>query len=91
MWCHNSVRGSPQEREVEEELYQDDVKKIPIMHTHIKEQFEEVDVPVKKTRYVTDPKIEVLKRKIKIEKPVKKQIIKEVPQLHVVDKVSVGR
>eukprot|EP01054_Gregarina_sp_Poly1_P003117 Gregarina_sp_Poly_1__3116@NODE_1879_length_3149_cov_7_537638_g1219_i0_p1_GENE_NODE_1879_length_3149_cov_7_537638_g1219_i0NODE_1879_length_3149_cov_7_537638_g1219_i0_p1_ORF_typecomplete_len393_score69_17IMCp/PF12314_8/1_1IMCp/PF12314_8/6_3e08IMCp/PF12314_8/3e03LPD29/PF18847_1/0_73_NODE_1879_length_3149_cov_7_537638_g1219_i01591337 len=75
-------------REVQEAEAEEDVKKIVIPHVHIKEEFEEVPMAVRKERYSKEPRIDVLHRKINIPKPVKTQKIVEMPQLHVIDRIT---
>ena len=64
------------------------MKRIQVPHTHIREEFEVVDVAVRKPRYIKEPRLDVLHRKIQIPKPVKKERFMEMPQLHVIDRIT---
>ncbi|EZG65909.1 hypothetical protein GNI_081660 [Gregarina niphandrodes] len=87
---HDEFKLPPREdsREVVEMDPNDQIHRSIIPHLHVKEVFQEVEHEVHKKRYVKEPRVQVLHRKLAIEKEVKRHEKVEVPQLCVVDKIT---
>lgn len=78
-------QGEP--REVTELDVKEDVRRVIVPHTEVREVIEEKEVPVTEHRKILQPQVEVLHRKIAIDKLQKKQRIIQVAQKHIVDHI----